>query len=103
MAKKSPNFAHVRELHKAGLLDDAEDGYLALLRINPRDPEIMHSLGIVHTQKKNFSDAISYLEKAINLAPKDPAIPLHLANVLKLQGLFSQAIQLLETTRIALP
>ena len=98
MAKKYPNFAYVRELHKAGLLDDAENGYLALLRINPRDPEILHSLGIVYTQKKNFNEAINYLEKAIRIAPKDPAIPLHLANVLKLQGLFSQAIQLLETT-----
>lgn len=103
MAKKSPNFSRVRELHKAGLLDDAETGYLALLRINPRDPEVLHSLGIVYTQKKDFGEATRYLEDAIRLAPEDPAIPLHLANVLKLQGLFSQAAQLLETTAKTYP
>lgn len=98
MAKKTMDFAAVRELHKAGLLDDAETGYLTLLRARPNDADVLHSLGIVYTQKKKFEEAINYIKKAIQQQPRDPALSLNLANVLKLQGLLSEATQLLENT-----
>lgn len=94
--KQKFNIEAIRQLHREGKLDQAKEGYLAILRINPRDAEILHALGIIHTQQKNFSEAIEYLQKATKLNPKDPSIQLNLANVLKHQGLFSQSEQLLK-------
>jgi len=86
----------LRQLHRAGLLDDAKAGYLALLRKKPNEAEALHALGIIATQQKNYGEGIEYLQKAIQYRPHDPTLALHLANVLKLQGLFSQATQVLE-------
>lgn len=96
MAKKTQDIASIRQLHRAGQLEEAKEAYLAILRINPRNAEVLHSLGILYTQQENFTEAVDYLQKAVQYQPRDPSIQLHLANVLKIQGLFSQAAQILE-------
>lgn len=103
MAKPHVNLDEVRLLHKQGAWDEARIGYLALLRINPRDPDILHALGILATQQDHLDEAIDYFEKAEQLKPEDPTIALHHANVLKMQGLFNKAWLLLEQTIQAHP
>jgi len=93
-----PDMAATRALHQAGELDQAKTGYLSILRDNPRTVEALHWLGILCIQQDNFSDAVEYLQKAIEYDAKNPTIHLHLANALKLQGLFSQAIRVLQNT-----
>lgn len=88
----------IRDLHREGKLEQAKEGYLTILKQNPQDADALHWLGILHAQQKNYSAAIDTLQQAIEYAPHDNALKLHLANALKLQGLFNQAAQLLEKT-----
>jgi len=98
MPKIAENINHMRELHRTGHLEQAKQGYLRLLRKNPRHIEALHSVGIISAQQKNFSEAITYLQQAIHLQPTEPTIQLHLANVLKMQGSYTEAAGLLEKT-----
>lgn len=100
MSKKNKNkqdHKSLSQMHKAGLLDEASVGYLALLRKNPRDVQAIHALGIISAQQDDFPQAIDYLNKAIELNPNDETLYLHLANIFKMQGLFSQAVHALQT------
>ncbi len=65
--------------------------------------DVLHALGILYAQQDNFTDAIACLEKAILQAPTNPIFGLHLANILKTQGLFSQAGQVLLNTLASHP
>lgn len=98
MAKNKLDVKALRELQRAGELETAKTGYLAILRKKPRDVEALHSLGILYAQQDNFTDAIDCLQKAVKLEPHNSILSLHLANFLKFQGLYSQAAQLLEDT-----
>jgi predicted TPR repeat methyltransferase len=86
----------LHQLHRAGEIQLAQQGYLAILQKHPEDVTVLHALGIIAVQQNNFSDAIEYLKKAIKLNANDPVLFLHLANALKLQGLFSQAADVLK-------
>lgn len=98
MPKIAENINHIRELHRTGHLEQAKQGYLRLLRKNPRHIEALHSVGVISAQQKDFSQAITYLQQAIRFQPKEPTIQLHLANVLKMQGAYTEAAELLEKT-----
>lgn len=98
MSKVKLDINHIRELHRTGQLEPAKQGYLAILRKNPRDVEALHSVGVILAQQKDFSKAVDYLEQAIRYQPNEPSFQLHLANILKIQGLYSQAAELLEKT-----
>ncbi len=95
MKKNKLTLTTIRQLHQAGHLDQAKEGYLSLVRINPRDAESLHALGIICAQQKDFAAATDYLEKAIHLQPNDITLQLHLANIFKIQGLFSKAAEIL--------
>ena len=85
----------VKQLHQAGRLEAAKQGYLALLEENPQETEALHLLGILYAEEVDLDLAQHYLERAWVLTPEDPILSLHLANVLKTKGLFSQALQIL--------
>jgi predicted TPR repeat methyltransferase/thioredoxin-like negative regulator of GroEL len=103
MKKNNLDLAAVRELHHSGQLDLAETGYLAILRKNPREVEALHSLGILYAQQENMAEALQYLQTAMRYQPHDPVLQLHTANVLKIQGLFDQAANILQKTIQANP
>lgn len=85
----------LNEIHRAGQLDEAKAGYLALLRKNPHEVEALHALGIIAAQQDRLDDAVDYLQQAIRQQPDNPALVLHLANLFKIQSKFEQAIALL--------
>lgn len=97
------NLAAIHALHQSGQLDAAKKGYLALLKQNPRQPDILHALGILSIQQDNTNAAIDYLQKAATLQPANQNIQLHLANALKQQGLFNQAADVLQKTLTQFP
>ncbi len=98
MAKYVIDFNTARELHRMGDLKSAKAAYLDLLKSKPRNAELLHALGILHTQEENFEKAIDFLEKAMMQNQHDPSIQSHLANVYKFQGLLDKAQNLLEKT-----
>lgn len=96
MKKNNLDFHKIRELHQSGQLDAAKVAYLNILRKNPRNVEVLHSLAILFAQQDNLTEAIDYLQRALKIQPDNPVFILHLSNMLKMQGLYSQAAQLLE-------
>jgi predicted TPR repeat methyltransferase len=88
--------ADLIELQENGQLADAEQGYLAILRNDPEHLEALHWLGVLYVQQNQLTEARDCFEKAIQLAPDNPTFTLLLANTLKIQGLYTQAAQLLE-------
>lgn len=93
----------VRILHQAGDMIAAKNGYLQLLKKNPRSVEIMDWLAILFAQEENYDEAIRYLQKALEIQPKNPLLNLHLANVFKIQGLFSKAAEVLNQSLASHP
>ena len=103
MGKPPLDIVTLRELHEAGQFDQAKEGYLAILRKNPRNAEILHSLGILCAQQDNFPEAIQHLQKALQFQPDNLILHLHLANMQKIQGLHDQAAQTLHAALIIDP
>lgn len=96
MTKLNLDLEAIQLLHQTGKLTDAKRGYLALLKINPRDANILHSLSILCAQQHEFGEAVEYLEAAIQYQPGNMTFLLHLANLQKAQGLHQKAIHTLE-------
>jgi predicted TPR repeat methyltransferase len=92
------DLAAIRQLHKEGEWEQAKAGYLAILQQNPGKIEALHWLGILYVQQENYAAAIDSFQQAIYLDGDNPSLQLHFANALKLQGLFSQAIPVLQKT-----
>ncbi len=53
------------ELHRAGRLSEAEEGYRELLAANPDDPEVLHLLGILRGQCGDTAEALALVERAV--------------------------------------
>lgn len=61
------------QLHRAGRLDEAEQGYRDLLAGDPDNPEILHLLGIVRGQRGDLPEAVQLVRRAGELAPDNAA------------------------------
>lgn len=90
-----PTFDEIQQWHRDGRLVDARDAYLEYLGRHPDDVKTLHMLGILHAELGDLDAALAYLEKALALKKNDPVLGLHLANILKAKGLFSQAGEIL--------
>lgn len=93
MKKSKLSFEAVKQLHQQGQLTEAKKGYGALLTRDPKDVLALHYLGLLCAEEGNLEEAQDYLEKALALKKDEPSIHLHLTNILKARGLFSQAAQ----------
>lgn len=96
MKKTELTIAEIQKLHQAGNLDAAKEAYLFLLKKNPRYVEALHGLAILCAQQENFDEALEHIETAIDIQPTNSILYLHLANILKKQGLYSQAENVLQ-------
>lgn len=62
-------FAH----HQAGRLEQARTGYEQILFEQPQHADALHLLGVVAIQTQNYSQAVQWIGKAIQVNPKAPA------------------------------
>lgn len=95
MKKQKLTIGEVQQLHHTGHLEEARQGYLDILQVNPKHTTALHLLGVLYAEIGDFDRAREYLQQAIELEPKDPVIHLHFANILKSKGLFTEAVQIL--------
>ncbi|MGN6789589.1 MAG: tetratricopeptide repeat protein [Rhodanobacteraceae bacterium] len=61
------------QLHRAGRLDDAENGYRRWLAENPDSAEVLHLLGILRGQRGDLPEAYRLLQRASELDPGNAA------------------------------
>jgi tetratricopeptide (TPR) repeat protein len=73
-------------------LDDAERMLKKALHLTPNDAFVQNTWGYFLMQKGNFHQAISALEKANQLLPKEPTILERLADAYYQSNLFDQAL-----------
>lgn len=57
------------ELHQAGSLAEAEKLYLEIITESPNEGNVLNLLGFLNVQTNRFSEAGSYLKKAVELYP----------------------------------
>src|SRR5690348_14162936 len=61
------------QLHRAGRLDEAENGYRQLLADNPDSAEVLHLLGILRGQRGDLPEAYRLIRRATELDPGNAA------------------------------
>lgn len=86
-------FSAAAELHKEGRLGEAEDIYNKILSLQPAHDHALHLLGVVLSQRKDYSKAIELIGKAIDLCPNAPIFHLNLGNALFADGRHQEAAQ----------
>ena len=82
---------------KNGLIAEAEEAFKRGIELSPNSSIAYSSYGhLLHWSLSRFDEAISMLEKALDLKPDDPGIEAQLAEALTGAGRFSEARAVLE-------
>jgi tetratricopeptide (TPR) repeat protein len=68
-----------KNLHRQGLLDEASEIYLALLKEYPEHADAMHLMGLIAAQNRNPRLAIDWISKALHIEPANPKFHNNLA------------------------
>lgn len=68
MTGVSSTFLAAFEAHKAGRIAEAERGYRAVLKSEPRNADAWHLLGLVAQHNKDLTTAIGHIKKALKLS-----------------------------------
>lgn len=56
--------------HQKGMLQNALDDYLQVIKLSPSNPDAYHLAGLVFLQTNQISSAIEYIKKATDFSPK---------------------------------
>lgn len=73
-------------LHSRGQLDEAAAIYRTVLQDDPRQPDALHLLGLVHRQKGELDVGRELIRQAIDIYPENPSYHFNLANIERAQG-----------------
>jgi predicted O-linked N-acetylglucosamine transferase (SPINDLY family) len=79
--------------HRMGQLEQAEEFYIQILKMNPRHPDALHLLGVIAHQFGKNEIALELLDKAIQVAPNSATIYSNRGVVLKALRLYPQALK----------
>ena len=87
------------QLHRAGRLDEAEDGYRQWLTAHPDDAEALHLLGILRAQRGDLPEAYQLVRRATEFAPDNAACQHTLGEMYLSEGKLDDAGQAYEHAR----
>ncbi|MGE4065087.1 MAG: tetratricopeptide repeat protein [Rhodospirillaceae bacterium] len=79
--------------HRAGRLEDAEAAYRKVIKINPRNPDALHLLGLVLSQRGDAQQGIAFIRKALAVRDDFPDAHLNAARLLAEAGDLEGAVQ----------
>lgn len=79
-------FADVVLRHKAGRIDDAAAGYVAILTANPRHAGALCNLAVLEAGRGEIGRAVALYETALNLQPRDAETLINYGNLLARRG-----------------
>ena len=85
-ARAEAELRRALEIHQAGRLKDAEAIYREVLGFQPTPPDALHLLGVVSHQLGDHQAAIEQIQRAIDLAPGNPACHNNLGTALRSAG-----------------
>jgi protein O-GlcNAc transferase len=78
--------------HAAGRLAEAERGYRQVLKIDPRQADVLHLLGALSGQLEKYDAGIELISRAIEIRRNTPSYHASLAKLLKARGRLDEAI-----------
>ena len=87
LLKKAINF------HQENRLDDAKKNYKKIIEDQPNNFEALNFLGILSCQVNDFSDGLTYLNRAIVLKPNQAGLHCNKGNALFSLNYFKKAIE----------
>jgi protein O-GlcNAc transferase len=73
LSKAPPAFAEAMALHRAGRLAEAQEIYVRILARQPDHFDSRHLLGVVHSQRGNYAEAVRQIDTALTINPKAAA------------------------------
>ncbi len=79
--------------HGQGALDEAIALYGQLVRVAPRNSELLQLMGVAHLQKGELDQAANWLRKANKIDPRSPSVLANLGAVYRRQGFPRKAVQ----------
>ena len=82
--------------HQAGQLGEAERAYRSIIRIDPKQPDALHLLGVIQQQRGNAQVAADYIGRAVNENPQAAVYHGNLAAAYQAMGLLEAALKSLE-------
>ena len=59
-------------LQESGQLVEAIHTYKKLLKLTPKDPQLLNTLGMIASQLDNFKEGLNWLEQSLKIAPNQP-------------------------------
>ncbi|RNC66630.1 MAG: tetratricopeptide repeat protein [Desulfuromonadales bacterium] len=83
-------------LHQRGELAAAEELYRQILRLEPKNSDVLHLLGLIRDAGGFFDRAIELIEKAVRISPDFAVYRNSLGVVLRKAGRFAEAKRALE-------
>lgn len=86
-------FSQALEFHRCGNLTSAKEIYERLLVSHPGNAEVLHLLGVIALQTKDFPRAIGLISKALVINPQMPNAFSNLGNVYKEQKELDKALK----------
>ncbi len=86
-------------LHQAGRLQQAEHIYRAILQVVPKQPDVLHNMGLLAGQMGQHEAGLPYLKTALELNPSHSQYPLTYADALLTTGLAQKALDVLQAAR----
>ncbi len=90
-------FSKAIAYERLGRWDEAEEGFLKALSLNPNEPQVLNYLGYSWVDRgKNFAQARRFIERAVVQRPTDGAIMDSLGWVLYLMGEYGEAVEKLQ-------
>lgn len=93
MSKLEQELNTAKALHENGELLKAHQAYQHLLKKQPSNANLLHCLGMVCFQLKDYPLSIDYLQRAIKIIPDNALLYCHLGNVYKTQKNTDQAMR----------
>ena len=88
-------FSKAIAAHKAGQLQQASEIYGAILKVQPRHPDVNHNLGVIATSFGHTNKAEPFFRIAIEMVPKNTQYWVSYFNALFDSGKLSEAKQVL--------
>ena len=85
-------FDQATAAHRQGDLVAAEQAYLRLLAVEPRNPQLLHPLGVLRARQGRVDEALALLEGAIAQSPHDAGLLKDHAMVLAGAGRTQEAL-----------
>ena len=85
-------FSRGLQLHQSGELNQAEECYREVYRLDPKHTDALHLIGVVALQQGRLDESIETIRQALSLKPDTPEYHANLAAAFRAQGNFDEAI-----------